>query len=77
MRHRHASFSLSGCQFINIYHGYLVSCVQVSDSFYAPVMTMAGELSVSSVRTSVRPSVRHTYEENSFDQNFMKPDHIV
>ena len=46
-------------------------------------MTMAGALSVTPVRPSVRPYVR-TYvqrrplsKSNTFDQNFMKLGHIV
>ena len=57
---------------------------------YAPAMTMAGALSVTPVRPSVRTYVRmylRTYvrlskrrplsNSNTFDQNFMKLGHIV
>ena len=42
-------------------------------------MTMAGTLSVTPVRPSVRTSVqqRPLSKSNTFDQNFMKVDHIV
>ena len=45
-------------------------------------MTMVGSLSVTPVRPSVPPSVRHTqrrrlFKLNSFDPNFMKLGHIV
>ena len=60
--------------------------------FYAPAMIMAGALSVTPVRPSVRPyTVRSTYvrnyvrlsrrrplsNSNIFYQNFMKLGHIV
>ena len=47
--------------------------------FYAPAMTMAGALSVTLVRQSVRTSVkrRPLSKLNTINQHFMKLGHIV
>ena len=58
---------------------------EFSDDFYAPAMTMASALSVTPVspyvhtlRTYVPLSQRPPLSKsNTFDQNFMKLDHIV
>ena len=51
-------------------------------NFYAPAMTMAGALSVTPVRPSVRTYLRLSQrrplsKSNTFDLNFMKLGHIV